>query len=140
VACGLAVTACGGGHAATKKDVIARADGICVNTLRQERGVPSPKGDSLTALAAYAGKVAPIVEKEASDTRDLPRPAQDLAVLNRYVAAVSSGATQYRALAAAAKNGDGAGVSQALAALRDNPAQSFAKRYGMTECLTSAGT
>src|ERR1700761_4811260 len=81
VACSLVATGCGGGHTVTKKDVIAQADGICVNTLRQVRAVPPPTGSSLTALATYADKVAPIVEKEASDTRGLPRPPVDRAVL-----------------------------------------------------------
>jgi hypothetical protein len=135
----LAATACGG-HTATKKDVVARADGICVNTLRQVRGVPPPAGTSLPALAAYLAKVVPIVEKEASDTRALPRPAQDQALLDQYVNAVSDGATQYRAMATAARNGDTAGVSQALSTLRDNPAQSLAGRYGLAECQASAGT
>jgi len=138
VACA-GVTACGG-HKATKKDVIAHANGICVSTLRQVREVPPPAGSSLTALAGYLAKVAPIVDKEASDTRALPRPTKDRAVLNRYVAAVSASATQYRALATAAKNGDAAGVSQALATLRDNPAQALAQQYGLSECIAAAGT
>ncbi len=136
----LALAGCGGGHSATKQDVIARANGICVNTLRQVRAVPPPKGTSLAALATYTSKVVPIVQKEASDTRALPRPTSGRTVLDRYVAAVGDSATQYRNLATAARKGDAAGVSQALAALRNNAAQTFAKQYGMTECLTSAGT
>lgn len=129
-----------GGHTVTKKDVIARANGICVNTLRAVRGVHPPGNTSLTALATYLGKVAPIIDKEASDTRSLPRPAQDRTVLDRYVNAVSTSATQYRALATAAKSGNAAAVSQALAALRANPAPGLAGQYGLTECSASAGT
>ena len=96
----IAATACGG-HTATKQDVIARANGICINTLRAVRSVPPPAGGagSPAALAAYLQKVVPIVQKEASDTQALPRPAQDRAVLDRYVAAVTASASQYRALA-----------------------------------------
>jgi hypothetical protein len=138
----LTVAACSGGHAATKKDVIARANGICVNTLRAVRNVPPPtrSSGSLPALATYLGKVAPIIDKEAADTRALPRPAHDRAVLDRYVAAVSAGAIQYRAAATAARNGDAADVSQALAALRDNAAPALASQYGLTECSAAAGT
>jgi hypothetical protein len=135
----LAATACGG-HAATKKDVIARADGICVNTLRQVRDVPPPAGSSLSALATYARKVAPLIDKEASDTRSLPRPAQDRAVLNRYVAAVAASAASYRALVAAARGDDPGDVAQALSALRSNPAPALATRYGLAECSAAAGT
>jgi hypothetical protein len=134
------LAACGGGHQATKKDVIARANGICVSTLRGVRNVPPPAGTSLTALATYLGRVQPIIDQEAADTRALPRPAQDRAVLNRYVAAVSAGAAQYHAAATAAKNGDSAGVSQALSALRDNAAPALAAQYGLGECSAAAGT
>ena len=61
------------------------------------------------------------MEKEASATRALPRPAQGRAVLDRYVAAVNASAGEYRALATAAKNGDAAAVSAGLAALRASP-------------------
>jgi len=135
----VAATACGG-HTATKQDVIARANGICVNTLRQVRDVAPPAGSSLSALATYARKVEPLIDKEASDTRGLPRPAQGRGLLNRYVAAVSDSATSYRALAAAARADNASGVAQALSALRSNPAPALATQYGLTECSAAAGT
>jgi hypothetical protein len=135
----LAATACGS-HTATKKDVIARANGICVNTLRQVRDVPPPAGSSLSALATYARKVAALIDKEASDTRGLPRPAQDRSVLNRYVAALGASAASYRALVSAARGDDPSGVAQAVSALRSNPAPALATRYGLTECSAAAGT
>lgn len=137
----LAATACGG-HTVTKKDVIARANGICINTLRAVRSLPPPSGGagSPSALAPYLQKVAPIVEKEASETRALPRPAQDHTLLNRYVAAVTSSANQYRALARAAKDDDSAALSQGLAALRASPVPALAARYGLTRCSVSAGS
>ena len=137
----IAATACGG-HTATKQDVIARANGICISALRAVRSVPPPAGasGSPAALAAYLQKVVPIVQKEADDTRALPRPAQDRAVLDRYVAAVTASASQYRALAAAAKNGNTAAVSQGLAALRASHLPALATRYGLNRCSVSAGT
>jgi hypothetical protein len=137
VAGGLAVTGCGG-HTATKADVVARANAICINTLHATREVPPPNGQA--GLADYLAKVLPIIEKEAKDTRALPRPAQGRAVLNRYVAAVTATATQYRALASAAKNGEATAVSQGLAALRASPAPALAAQYGLTRCNASAGT
>jgi hypothetical protein len=137
----LAATACGG-HAVTKKDVIARANAICINALRAVRSVPPPAGatGSPAALAAYLQKVAPIIETEASATKALPRPAQDRVLLNRYVTALADGATQYRALSAAAKHGDSAGFAHALAVLRESPAPALAARYGLNRCNASAGT
>jgi hypothetical protein len=84
--------------------------------------------------------VVPIVEKEASQTRALPRPAQDRPLLDQYVAAVTASATQYRALAQAARKGDSAAVSQGLAALRASPVPALAARYGLTRCSVSAGS
>jgi hypothetical protein len=137
----LAAAACGG-HTVTKKDVIARANGICITALRAARSLPPPAGGtgSPAALAGYLDKLVPIVDKEASQTRALPRPAQDRAVLNRYVAAVTAGARQYRALATAAKQGDAAAVTQGLAALRASPAAALAAQYGLTRCNASAST
>jgi hypothetical protein len=137
VACLFAVTACGG-HTATKQDVVARANGICINALRATREVPPPNGSA--GLAAYLAKVLPIVKKEANDTQALPRPAKDRAVLNRYVAAVAASAGQYQALATAAKSGDAAGVSHGLAALRASPVAALAAQYGLTRCSVSTGT
>ena len=140
VAACLAATACGG-HTVTKKDIIARANGICINALRAARSLPPPTGaGSPEALAGYLDKLAPIVENEASQTRALPRPAKDRTILNRYVAAVTAAANQYRAVATAARKGDAAGVSQGLAALRVNPASALAARYGLVRCNASAGT
>jgi hypothetical protein len=135
------VTACGG-HTATKKDVVARANGICINALRAVRSLPPPAAGagSPQTLAPYLQKVVLIVEKEAADTRALPRPAQDRALLDHYVAAVTASAGQYQALARAAKNGDSAAVSQDLAALRASPVPALAARYGLTRCSVSAGS
>lgn len=137
----LAVTACGG-HTVTKKEVIARANGICISALRAVRSVPAPAGGTgaPAALATYLDKVVPIVEKEASDTRALPRPAKDRVLLDRYIAAVSAGASQYRALETAAKNGNAEAVAHGLAALRLSPAPALAVQYGLNRCNASAGT
>jgi hypothetical protein len=138
IAVGALLAACGGGHTATKQDVIARANGICINALHAVREVPPPSGSA--GLAAYLAKVVPIVQKEAKDTRALPRPAKDRAVLDRYVDAVTASAGQYQALASAAKNGDAAGVSHGLAALRVSPVPALAAQYGLNRCSVSAGT
>ncbi|HEX3977473.1 MAG TPA: hypothetical protein VHW96_14495 [Solirubrobacteraceae bacterium] len=137
----LAITGCGG-HTVTKQDVVARANGICINALRAARSLPAPAGGtgSPAALAAYLQQLVPIVQKQASQTRALPRPARDRVILNRYVAAVTAGANQYRALEIAAKKGDSAAVAQGLAALRTSPAPALAAQYGLTRCNASAGT
>jgi hypothetical protein len=133
----LVIAACGA-HTATKPDVIARGNAICSAALRDVRAVPPPTGAA--AQAPYLKKVLPIVEREASSTRALPRPAQDRGLLNRYVAAVTTTEQRYRALEAAAARNDPATVSRVLAALRADPATTLAKRYGMTRCSAAAGT
>jgi hypothetical protein len=136
---GLALSACGG-RAATKKDVIARGNQICETAASAVREVAPPTGGSLTALARYYQRVTPIVATEARQLRDLPRPAQDRAVLNRYLAAIASSAIEYEALATAAQKGDRGALSSASAALRANPAGGLAVRYGIAGCGESSGT
>jgi hypothetical protein len=133
----LVIAGCGG-HTATKKDVIARGNAICSEAIRSVRSVLPPAGAA--GLAAYMKSVLPVVEKEVSDTKELPRPSQDHAILDRYVAAVTAVGAQYHALATAAQSHDAGGVSQALAALRTSPAAALAKRYGLSQCGTTSGT
>ncbi len=137
----IAATACGG-HAATKDDVIARGNAICAGALRDLRATPSPASGrtSLANLAAYMDAVLPIVQREVSNLRALPRPAANRRLLNQYVAAVSRSASTYRSLAQAARRGDQAGVNQALATLQGNPAATLAGRYGISQCASAGGT
>jgi len=139
--CVITVAACGG-QQATKQDVIARGNAICASALQNIRGVPSPAGgsESLAGLAAYVRQVAPIVEKEARQLHALPRPGNGRALLERYLSAVAADAGHYRALAAAAERGDSAGVSAALANLRDSQAASLATEYGLTQCAAPGST
>jgi hypothetical protein len=141
LAAALALVACGS-SAPTKQDLIARANAICSSALRDVRSAPAPAGaqSSLPALSGYLQRVLPIVQKEVSDLRGLPRPAEDRALLDRYITAVTSSGSQYRALAAAAARGDRDGVDQALAALQANPDQALAQRYGLSQCAGATGT
>lgn len=137
----IAATACGG-HTATKEDVTARGNAICAGALRDLRATPSPASGrtALANLAAYMNAVLPIVQREVSNLRALPRPAANRRLLNQYIAAVSSSAATYRSLAQAARRGDQAGVNQALATLQGNPAATLAGRYGMSQCASAGST
>ena len=137
----LLVTACGG-HTANKQDVIARGNAICAAAQRDLLVTPPPAGGetSLPGLAAYLRAVMPILQREVSSLRTLPRPAPDRAVLDQYLSAIARSGITYRALAAAARRGDQAAVNQALAQLQVNPASSLAARYGLHQCAGAAGT
>jgi hypothetical protein len=142
--CASALDACGS-SAPTRSDVIARANAICETAFRDAHTVAPPAasgggGSSLPALAKYLKRVTPIVDTEVAGLRALPRPAEDRALLERYLAAMTASATQYRDLAVAADRGDSAGVASALAALRASPATSLAARYGFGSCAESAAT
>jgi hypothetical protein len=129
-----------GGHTATRKDVIARANAICFGAQQAVRSIASP-GSSATdtkALAAYFNKVTPIVAKEARQLAALPRPKQRQVTLNHYVDAVSSSVTEYRAAARAAASGDDGGVTHALAKLQSGGATRYARAYGLTQCSGAA--
>ena len=125
-----------GGHTATRKDVIARANAICFSAQQAARSVASPGAGATDtkALAAYFDKVAPIVAKEARQLAALPRPQQRQATLNHYVDAVGASVADYRAAARAAAAGDGGGVTQALAKLQSSGATRYARAYGLTQC------
>jgi hypothetical protein len=133
------LAACGG-QAATKSDVIARGNEICESASSSVRSIPAPTDQSLAQLGLYYDQVTPIVQREAKQLRALPTPAQDRALLRRYQSAVGESARAYSALAAAARQGDPAGVASAGAALRSSPASALALRYGLTRCGGSLGT
>jgi hypothetical protein len=136
VAAAAAIPACGG-HSATPKDVIARANAICFTAQQSARSVASPGAADTKALAAYFDKVVPIVAKEARQLAALPRPAQRRATLNHYVAAVGRSVSDYRAAARAAAAGDAGGVSRALARLQSIEATRYARAYGLSQCTGS---
>ncbi len=125
-----------------KRDFVARADAICTSAVRQTRSIAAPSftrpaARQLSALAGYLGAVLPIVQSEAAQLRALRRPTQDASAertLARYLAAVAQTASDYRALAAAAKRSDAQGVANAEAALRASPVASLAARYGLRSC------
>jgi hypothetical protein len=94
----------------------------------------------MSELARYYKRVTPIVQAEVKQLRALPRPSQDRALLNQYLDAIGSSASEYEALVTAARSGDRAALESTSAALRSNPAASLAARYGITECGGSLGT
>ena len=135
----VALAGCGG-HTITKADVIARGNQICETAASSVRALAPLSGQSLSELARYYKQVTPIVQAEVNQLRALPRPSQDRSLLNRYLQAIASSATDYEALAAAARNGDRATLAIAGATLRSNLGASLATRYGITRCGGSLGT
>jgi hypothetical protein len=138
----LVLAGCGGGHQATKQDVVSRANAICAGALRDIRALPSPAtaGGSNSGLAKYLQQVVPIVHKEVANLGALPRPARDRSVLTRYLAAMADVESNYRALLAAARSGDAGAVSDTLSTLAASPAAGLAERYGLTQCASASGT
>src|SRR5262249_3657289 len=131
---------CGGKY--TKQDFVARANAICDSTVRDTRRIPPPSftgsaPQRLEALAGYVGPVLPIARSEEAKRRDLKRPPGtpgELRLLDRYYAALGKSVASYRDLQTAAQNGDAAGVTAAVAALRANPVATLATRYGIRSC------
>jgi hypothetical protein len=139
VATAATITGCGG-HSATRKDVIARANAICFTAQQAARSVASPGAADAQALARYFDKVVPIVAKESRQLAALPRPKQRQATLNHYVDAVGASVADYRAAARAAAAGDAGGVTQALARLQSTGATRYARAYGLNQCTGSPRT
>jgi hypothetical protein len=123
-----------GGHSATRKDVIARANAICFTAQQAVRSIAPPGATNTKALAAYFDKVTPIVTKEARQLAALPRPKQRQQTLNRYVEAIRASVADYRAAAGAAAADDDGGVTQALAKLQAGGATRYARAYGLPQC------
>ena len=87
--------------------------------------------------------VLPIVESEATQLRALKSPPEDArekAALAKYFEALGQEVENYRKLAAAAKQNDRQGVTNAEAALRASPAASLATGYGLRACGTPGAT
>ena len=100
------LTGCGGGGY-SKSDFIAQANAICTNTLRQTRAVAPPASTAQPgAMAAYLGRLVPLVQSEADQLRALKRPpgtTRDRLMLSQYFAALGQVVTAYRAFEAAAR-------------------------------------
>jgi len=143
VAISLAALLAGCGSKYTKSDFAARADGICINAVREIRSLNAPSataGQGLHALSQYLAKVLPIVQSEASQIRALRRPSGNQAALDRYLSAQAEVVAEYRRLAAAAKRGDAQRVASAEAKLQSNPVATLAGQYGLHDCGTPVGT
>jgi hypothetical protein len=132
----------------TKQDFIARADAICVNSVRATRLIAPPtfttaKAQQLRALAAYTAAVLPIVQTETDQLRALRRPrgtATETSRLTGFLAAFTNVAADYRALETAAAAADSRGVARAEASLTASPVHSLASAYGLHSCGTAGAT
>ena len=130
-----------GSHAETKQGYIARANAICESSLRSIRNVSPPPGTvTLAGLARYLRQVTPLIESEISQLRALPRPSQDRALLDRYLAALQVDRAHYVALAAAARSGDRQMMAEVTSALQASPSAGLAGQYGLSSCASSTGT
>jgi hypothetical protein len=139
------LSACGG-SSYTKADFVARANAICTKTLNETRAITQPSSTAQPggALAAYLGKLVPLLQSEADQIRALKRPpggaAQDRRTLSQYLAAVGQVVAAYHQLEAAAKRGDAQAIAGVEATLRANPAADLAASYGLRSCGTPGAT
>jgi hypothetical protein len=134
---------CGGGGY-SKSDFVAQANAICTNTLRQTRTLAPPTSTAESgAMAAYLGRLVPLVQSEADQLRKLKRPpgdARDRLTLSQYFAALGQVVTAYRAFEAAARSGDSDTIASAEATLRASPVAALATAYGIRSCGTPGAT
>ena len=145
LASGAACLAGCGGHAVTKQDVIARANAICETAFRASQAVPTPSAAALSgedpkALSAYLAQLLPIATSQVKQLQALPRPAQDRALFDSYVAALRGSAQAFDALLAAARSGDRSAIAAGEAQLNPSQAPALAERYGLTQCAGSVGS
>jgi hypothetical protein len=140
----VAVGLAGCGSSYTKQDFVARANGICTDTLGQTRAIaPAGAPQSNRALAAYLRQVLPILQQEATQLRALRRPPgsdADKAALDRYLSALDGQVAATKRLRDAAARNDGDGVSAAESDLQASQAASLAARYGLKSCAAPGST
>jgi hypothetical protein len=140
----VAVGLAGCGSSYTKQDFVARANGICTDTLGQTRAIaPAGAPQSNRALAAYLRQVLPILQQEATQLRALRRPSgsdADKASLDRYFSALDGQVAATKRLRDAAARNDGDGVSAAESDLQASQAASLAARYGLKSCAAPGST
>ena len=94
-------------------------------------------------MAAYLGRLVPIVQSEADQLRALKRPrgtARDRLTLSQYFAALGQVVTAYRAFEAAARSGDATRSPSVEATLRTSPVAALAAAYGLRSCGTPGAT
>jgi len=137
------LTGCGGAGY-SKSDFIAQANAICTNTLRQTRAIAPPTSTVQPgAMAAYLGRLVPLVQSEADQLRNLKRPpgdARDRLMLSQYFVALGQVVSAYRAFEAAARSGDSDAIASAEATLRASPVAALATAYGIRSCGTPGAT
>jgi hypothetical protein len=141
----ICVAGCGANY--TKRDFLARADGICNTAVREIRSIAPPASPAgqpeAVAVGAYFKKLVPIAESEVAQLRALRRPpgsAADAANLSRYLHTLAGDAGVYRQLGVAAASGDSTGVASAEAQLRASPVAGLAAAYGLRQCGNAGGT
>jgi hypothetical protein len=81
------VTSCGGGHALTKSEFIAKADAICAKATTDANALPQPQ--SPPELVSLAQKTADIVESTIKKLSALKAAPKDKAVLRDNLIAPS---------------------------------------------------
>jgi hypothetical protein len=126
-----------GSSAPSKQDVIARGDAICESATRAALAVTPTFLPGGRLSPRYYQQTAPIVEAELRSLLALPRPSQDGAVLQRFLAAVSALAVVYRQILAAADRGDTAAIAALNAQAPRIDSTGPALRYGMDGCAHS---
>ncbi len=127
----LLLSACGGPSDAS---VIARADAICSQAVAALRSQPGTRA-GLSAAAR-------VVAKEVRGLRGLPRPAEHLRVLERFLAAEQTVAHAYAELAVTVEHDHRSAVARAESALAlaAEEAATSARRYGLSRCAAAGPT
>lgn len=128
----------------TKKDYIAKVNGICKDTLKAQK----PFSDQIDKLASQRDlkKLAPIIDGalKVSQTgfdklRAVPKPSQDKKQLDAFIVTASKRLKVEAQLGTAAKAGDRATaqkIGKSIDPLGVNMAK-FAQRYGIKDCGTA---
>jgi hypothetical protein len=132
-----ALAGCGGSGESrpTLEQWAARADGICTAAQRKLHRIPAPT--TLTEVAPYVERTAPIVDDQLRKLRALERPA-DHEQVDAYLDAFARTVASAKAVGAyAAKGNEGAARIKGIDTLRNTrEARSIARRLGADTCAS----
>lgn len=130
------VAGCGGSSTLSHAKLLSEASAACQQANTAAARLPTP-GDSYSALASYAHRLTPIVERLVDKLDGLKPSAADRPALDRYIAALRDGERSLTLLGSASSP---AQVDQAVSLVTSRSIPRLAVDLGAAACGESPST
>jgi hypothetical protein len=127
----------GGGERLSRDDYVAKADAICLATVKKRRALPAPT--ALAGIPRYVDRALPLLDAARSDLRALRPPAELEDEVTTWLAAIGEERDALADLRSAAEDKNAAKVraigSQGVAI--EQRARARARAIGLVACANS---